>query len=111
RDAERRVAALVGRVEPEDRPMPVRLLDLVAVDRIVEEEGEVREEIQLVVLPVAMDADRLLAGDVPAELGVAAESLGVAALAVVNSPEAVDQPRPHRAGRDLARREPVAVEI
>jgi hypothetical protein len=61
------------------RPVAVRLLDLVAVDGVVQEEREVREEVEVVVLAVGVDPDRLVVGEPPAEVGVRVEALRVRA--------------------------------
>ena len=76
-----------------------------------QEEGEVGEHVQEVIGGIALEGDHLVLGGLPQEIAVEVEALGGAALAVVDGPEAVDQALVHGAQGNLARGEPVAVEI
>jgi hypothetical protein len=111
RRPEHGAAMLVRGIEPGDDAVSVHLLDLVAVVGIVQEEREVREQVELVVLEVRVDLRGARVRDEPAQVAVRVESLRAAALAVVDRAEAVDEPEADRALGDLARAEPVAVEV
>src|SRR5262249_27861106 len=106
-----RAAVLIRRVEPGHDPVTVELLDLIAVHRVVEEEGEVRDQVELVILPVRLDVDGIGVGESPTKIGVSVEALRVAALTVVDGPESVDETQADRSLGNFPRREPVAREI
>ena len=76
----------------------IDLLLLVAVDRIVEEEREVRDQVEVVAEAVGRDlGQRLVAAVLP--LRADAVAIGVAAVGRVDRAEAVDQPVVDRALR------------
>ena len=111
RRPEKRRAMLVEHVQPGHSAVRVDLLDLVAVDGVVEEEGEVGKEIELVVLPVAVDLQGVVVGHAPADVEVAVEAQRIPAFAVVDRSEAGDESLADRSRGDLPRGEPVAVEV
>ena len=79
---------------------PVLLLELVAVHRVVEKEGEVRKEVQPIVEEIAMDMGRAVRG-APSPLPGGAVAMGVAAVALIQSTEAPDEAAVHGAARYL----------
>ena len=92
--------------DPAARDEPVvRLLELVAVHRIVEKVREVREEIEVVADPVRADLRaHVLASALP--LDRPAVAVGVAAVGLVDCAKPVDASRRDRARRNLIGRIP-----
>jgi hypothetical protein len=92
-------------------PAAVYLLDAVAVHRIDQEEGEVREEIERVVGRVGLELNELVFRRLPLEDPVQVQALRVAPLAIVDGAEPVEKALGDGALRDLSGGEPVAAEV
>jgi hypothetical protein len=91
---------------PTGRHAAVRLLDLVAVDRVLEEVGEVREEIEPVAEHEAGHPRRRAARG-PLRVGGKAVAVGLAPVRVVDVSESSDEPLVDRPLRHLVGRVPV----
>src|SRR5262249_35852775 len=111
RGAQDRATVLVLSVDPGHNPVAIELLDLVAIHRIVEEEGEVGDQVELVVLPEGLDLDGIGIGQAPTKFGVPIEALSVAALTVVDSTESFDETEADGPLGNFPRSEPVAREV
>ena len=69
---------------------PVLLLELVAVDGVVEKEGEVRKQVKPIVEEIAMDMGRRICG-APPPLPGGTVAMGMAAVALIQGTEAPDE--------------------
>src|SRR2546426_74081 len=87
-------AVLILRVQAR-QDAAIDLFDAIAVDGVVQEEREVRKEVERVVGEVWTHGDELTLGRSPAELGLHVRPLSLAPFAVVDRAEPVDQPGPH----------------
>jgi hypothetical protein len=100
-EAERARLDLVLRVEAGEEA-PVALVDLVAESGVMQEQGEVVEEVERVMGHVGVDGQPVIRPRDPVELCVEIRPLRDTALGGIDRPEAADQTLLHRAERDLA---------
>src|SRR5262245_17557255 len=84
--AERLALVLILGVDATEQAA-VALVDLVAVLRIVEEKGEVVEQVERVIAAVAADRDRLGLVEAPGPVHVEVEALRLAALVRIDGAE------------------------